>query len=244
MKNQHFKIIAISTILFVASAIQVQAQKVDKILSKHYKAVGSEKLAEVKSVHSTGSMELSAMGQIMEMDFTSQQVRPMKMRIDISVQGMSISQVFNEGSGWMTNPMSGQVENMPEEQANQMERQADIDGFLYNYKEKGYEIVLEGKEKMEDGKKVLKLKVTPKSGDPFLAFIDKKTSYLIKVTGQTSMQGQTMDSETMFSNFKTINGIVFPHDTEVMVNGEPLMSMNISEIVLDNEVAEDAFDKP
>ena len=243
MKNQRFIIIAISTILFAVSVAQLQAQKVDKILSKHYKAVGAEKLSQVKSVHSTGTMEISAMGQLMEMDFTTQQARPMKMRVDVSLQGMSFSQVYNDGTGWMINPMSGQVENMPDEQASQMERQADIDGFLYNYKDKGYQIAFEGKDEL-DGTKVFKLKVTPETGEPFFAYLDKKSKYLIKVTGQTNMQGQMLDSETHFKNFKTIDGIVFPYDTEVVVNGEPMMTMMLSEVALNKEVAEDAFDKP
>jgi len=71
---------------------------------------------------------------------------------------------------------------------------------LFNYKEKGFTIESLGTEKV-DGKDAYKLKVV-KNGKDVFYFIDAASNFIIKTTSKISAQGQEMDVETTFADYK------------------------------------------
>ncbi|HEX3551673.1 MAG TPA: hypothetical protein VIA62_00415 [Thermoanaerobaculia bacterium] len=232
--------------LFVAALTSAAAwaQTADEIIEKHLQAMGGkDKIKAVQSERITGRM---VMGQGMEAPFTMEMSRPNKMRMEFTFQGMTGVQAFDGKSGWAVMPFMGKTdpEAMPEEEAKKMQEQADMDGLLMDYKEHGRTVELAGKEDVE-GTPAYKLKVTQKSGDVVYVYIDTEQYMQLKQTGRTKVRGQEIESETVFGDFKKVDGLVFPYSIEQKAQGAPGgMVMTVSKIELNPSVTDSRFTMP
>jgi len=226
------------------TGVAAWAQSADEIIDKHLQAIGGkDKLKAVQSRRITGKM---VMGQGMEAPFTLEMARPNKMRMEFTIQGMTGVQAFDGKSGWAVMPFMGKTEPeaMPAEETTRMAEQADIDGLLVDYKEKGRQVEYVGKEDLE-GTPVHKLKVTQKSGDVVYVYIDAEQFMQLKEAGKTKIRGQEVESETTFGDFKTVDGLVFPHSIEQKAQGMPSgMTMTISKVEINPGLAASRFAMP
>lgn len=142
--------------LLVASTTGIQAQTLKEVLDKHFKTIGQEKLAAVKTYSVKATVNQMGMDVPMEMK------RPNKFRMEIEMQGQKMIQVFDGAKGWFIAPwISPEPQKLEGEQLQQALNQADIDGELYNYTLKGHKAELIGKEQ-QDGKEVYNIKLTTK----------------------------------------------------------------------------------
>jgi len=140
------------------------AQSVDDILAKHYEACGGlAKLKALNTMRVTGSM---TMGPGMEAPITMERKRPGMRRMEFTIQGMTGIQAFDGAKTWSVMPFMGKKdpEVAPAEETKQADEQADFDGPLVDYKNKGNTVEFVGKDKVE-GSDVYKLKVTLKGGE-------------------------------------------------------------------------------
>ena len=135
-------------LMIFTSPVAVLAMDVDELINKNIEATGG--LEKIKSVN---SMEIvgNVLVQGMEIPFTMVQKRPGKMKMEAMVMGMTMTQGFADGEGWAINPMTGgtEPEPMPEVEAKSFELQADMDGPLVDYKEKGAYVTLTNKQLKE-----------------------------------------------------------------------------------------------
>jgi hypothetical protein len=186
-----------------------QAQTADDVINKYVEAMGgTEKLMALKSVKMTGS--LSAMG--MDIGLTVTILHGVGFRNDISVPGMGEGyQIMTTTKGWSYMPFQGQAspEEVSEDKVKTGQAQLDLQSALVNYKEKGHQVELQGKETAE-GVECYKLKVTQKSGKISTVFLDAKTYYRIKSITTANVNGEEQEVETVYSDFKKVDGYVFP----------------------------------
>jgi len=222
----------------------VQAQTADELIAKNLQARGGkDKIKAVQSARMTGKM---VMGQGMEAPFTMEMSRPNKMRMEFTIQGMTGVQAFDGKTGWSVMPFMGKKdpEAMSADEVKQAADQADMDGMLVDYKDKGHQVEYAGKEDVE-GTPAYKLKVTKKNGDVADVYLDAESYLEIKQAGKTKMRGQEIEGETTFGDFKTVDGLVFPFSMEQKAKGMPAgMTMTISKIELNPTVEGSRFAMP
>ena len=203
--------------LAALAALPASAQTVDEIIAKNNDAKGG--LAKQKAVQSMRMTGRMTVGPGVEAPIVLEMKRPKSMRIDITVQGLTITQAYDGTTGWMLNPMSGRTdpELVPSEMVKSMEEQADIDGPLIDFKEKGNTVELVGKEKVE-GTDCYTLKVTLKNGDVRTYFIDVESSLEIKIESRTMVRGTEQLGDTLVGDWKDVGGILVPHSID---SGQP-----------------------
>ena len=211
MKPVKFLAMAFAALLFT----NTQAQTVDDVVNSHITAMGGkEKLESLKSVRMTGSM--STQGVDISMTMTRSHL--IGFRLDMDIMGSSNYQMLNATEGWVFMPVMGMTEpkKMEDDQYKSASSQLDIQGALLNYKDKGTTIELLGKDKV-DNAEAYKLKLTLKSGKVVTYFLDAKTYFLIKTASKQTVQGEEMDMETTFADFKqNADGFWFPYSTTSM----------------------------
>ena len=198
----------------------VQAQTADEIIAKNIEARGGkDKIKAVQSLRMTGKI---AMGQGMEAPISLEVARPNKLRMEFTMQGMTGVQAYDGKTGWSVMPFLGKKdpEPMSAEDVKQTEDQADLDGVLVDYKEKGHQIEYAGKEDVE-GTPAHKLKVTKKNGDVVNVYIDAESYMNIKEAGKVNVRGQEMENEVLFGDFKPVEGVIFPFSLEQKPKGAP-----------------------
>jgi hypothetical protein len=204
-------------LLFLAffAFMGIQAQTVDQIVSRHIEAMGGkEKLASLKTVKMSGSMSV----QGTDITLTITKSHMIGMRMDLEVMSTSNYQLANTKTGWVYMPVMGMTEpkEMDAEQYKAVGNQLDIQGSLVNYKEKGTTVELVDSQKV-DGAYAYNLKLTFSNGKVVNQFYDSKTGRLVKSVTKQDMQGQEMEMETMFADYKqNADGYWFPHSITSM----------------------------
>lgn len=200
MKNSVFTIVSVIVFAFANVA---QAQSVNEVLEKHFKAVGQEKLIAVKSFFIKAKVSQMGMELPMEMRIK----KPDMFITNIDIQGQKMVQAFDGQKGWMIIPMmSPDPQELAGAKLDQAKEQANMDGELYNYEKKGSNAEMGGKVNV-DGKEMFRIKLTDKEGNTKDFFIDASTYLISKVKAKVSAQGQTVDIEQIMSDYKTIDGI-------------------------------------
>src|SRR5260221_8183661 len=222
----------------------VQAQTVDEILAKHYDAMGGlEKLKALNTMRITGSM---SMGQGMEAPIVVERKRPGKRRVEFTVQGMTGVQAFDGEKAWSLMPFMGKKDpelSSDEDNKNELD-DADFDGGLVDWKAKGHNVELVGKESV-DGADAYKLKLTKKSGKVEYHYLDAETYLLVKEEGTVKRRGTEMEGESTFSDYKDVQGYMMPFATEQGVKGMPQrQKMTISKIELNVPIDDSRFALP
>jgi hypothetical protein len=121
-------------------------------------------------------------------------------------------QVVNLKKGWDFMPFRGQTspEEVSDEQLKSSQGLLDLQGLLVNYKEKGSQVELLGKENVS-GAECFKLKLTNKIGKVYTLFIDTKSYYRVKWIYKSYSANGEVDTEVTYGDYKkTADGYVFP----------------------------------
>ena len=230
-------------LLAVLTSAAAGAQTADEIIEKHLLAMGGkDKLKAVQSQRVSGKMT----GQGFEAPFTLEMSRPNKMRMEFTIQGMTGIQAYDGKTAWSLMPFLGKTEPevAPAEETKLMSEQADMDGLLLDYKERGHTVELVGKEDLE-GTPVYKLKVTRKSGDVAYVYIDAEQYLQLKQTSKNTIRGQEVEGEVIFGDFKKVDGLVVPHSIEQKAKGAPGgMVMTVTKVEINPGVADDRYAMP
>jgi outer membrane lipoprotein-sorting protein len=236
MKN----LIILSVIAFLLFPV-TNAQTVDEILAEHFKVIGQEKLLQTNTFSTKGKI---MQGQI-EIPFTSYHRRPMYFRSEATFQGMEIITAFDGENGWAVNPFAGSSDPLPmtAEQVDRMKLQADYDGMLYNYQEKGYQVELTGIESVDDIETYV-LKLTRPNGDIINTFIDSENYVILKTSSKMNVQDVEVETESFYSNYKYVNEILSPFSLETKRDGQTIMQMTFDEIQYDLEIDDSLFVMP
>ncbi|RLD60750.1 MAG: hypothetical protein DRJ05_04065 [Bacteroidetes bacterium] len=219
----------------------LQAQSLQEILETHFEATGMEKSLTHESMEITGK----AVQMGMETPFKIVQKRPDLFRMEVEIQGATMIQAYDGKTGWMTAPWTGSIDpiELSGMELDGMKMQADFDGMLYKYVEKGYTAELIGTDDME-GTEVYKLKFTDENGSVFYQFIDADSYILLKTTSIMKQGDSEIESETFYGNYKDMDGIIVPFSIESKMNGQTQSQVTIETINYDMDVDETSFAMP
>lgn len=230
MKKTFLTLLAV---LFIVLTGQVNAQNLDEVLDKHFKAVGQEKLMEQQSYTVKAKVQQMGMELPMEMKIK----RPNKFRMEMEMQGQKMIQAYDGEKGWMIAPwISAEPQDLSGPELEQAMDQADIDGELYNYKEKGTTATLLGKVNV-DGSPMFNIKLTGKDGNVKNYFIDAESFLIRKVKAKVNAQGQEVEVEQTLSEYKNYDGILVP------MKIESKMPMGTANVIFESYVFGEKFDE-
>lgn len=184
-------------------------QTADELVQKNIQAKGGmDKIKAVKSERVAARMIAgggftAAIGQENE--------RPNLLRQTFSLQGMTAVTAYDGTTGWQIQPFGGHKDPvlLGEDDMRDFEFDADIDGPLVDYKEKGNTVEFMGHDEV-DGDDALRLKVTLKNGDIVYYFLDPDTFLEIRREVQEFIRGSVRESVTEYGSYKPVAGVMFP----------------------------------
>jgi len=229
------------TVLMAVFAItSISAQDLQEILDNHFETIGQEKLLEIKSIHATGR----AMQMGMEFPFEMINARPDKVKIIIDIQGSKIIQAYDGEVVWAVNPMSGSSEpiDVTGPEADGLMENADLDGQLWKWEEKGHQLELEGTEEIE-GSELFVLKLTKKNGNIDYYYLDPDSYLIIQTKSKTIMEGSEVETEAIMSNYQDVNGYIMPFTVEQRMGGQTVLTIMMEEVEVNVEFDDSFFSK-
>jgi hypothetical protein len=185
------------------------AQTADELVNKNIQAKGGiDKIKAIKSVRITG--KLNAGG-----GFTAATVqeneRPNLVRETFSLQGMTAVTAYDGATGWHIQPFGGHKdpELIGEDEMRGLLIDADFDGPLVDYKEKGNTVEYLGHD-IVDGDDALRLKLTLKDGDIIYYYLDPDTFLEIREEVQQFIRGSVHESVSEMGSYKPVQGVMYP----------------------------------
>lgn len=208
---RHAVIMLIAACCFVVSTPSglLHAQTADDLIAKNIEARGGmEKIQSIKTLRMTGKFEggggfVAAVGQ--------ENQRPNLIRETFSLQGMTAVQAYDGSNGWQIQPFGGKKdpELMGEDDLRDLLLDADFEGPLVNYKEKGNTVEFLGHDTV-DGDDALRLKVTLKNGDIIYDYLDPDTFIEIRRDIQQFIRGSVRERVMSLGSYKPVDGVMFP----------------------------------
>ena len=185
------------------------SQTADELIAKNIEARGGmEKMKAIKTVRIIGKFEggggfTATVGQ--------ENQRPNLIRQTFSLQGMTAVQAFDGTTGWQIQPFGGKKdpELMGEDDLRDLLLDADLDGPLADYKEKGSTLEYLGHD-VVDGDDALRLKITLKNGDIIYDYLDPDTFIEIRREIQQFIRGSVRDRVVGLGSYKPVAGVMYP----------------------------------
>jgi hypothetical protein len=137
--------------------------------------------------------------------------RPNLIRETFLLQGMTAIQAYDGTTGWQVQPFGGKKdpELMGEDDLRDLLLDADFDGPLVDYKEKGSTVEYLGHD-VVDGDDALRLKVTLKNGDIIYDYLDPDTFIEIRKEIQQFVRGSVREHVVGYGSYKPVAGVMYP----------------------------------
>ncbi len=235
------KSILLTLFMAIMAISLTYAQDLDEILDNYFETIGQENLIKVKTLQATGKAVIMGM----DAPFIMISKRPEKIKVTIELQGAEIVQAYDGETVWMINPMTGSPEpvDMTGPEADGLIESGDLDGQLWNWKEKGHQLELDGTEEV-DGTEAFALKLTKKNGNLDYYYIDTESYLVLKIKSIIMMNGSEMEAETLLSNYQDVGGYITPFTTEQRIGGQTTMTLMLDEVTYNVEVDDAIFTKP
>jgi hypothetical protein len=195
------------------------AQTADELVAKLCEARGGiEKLRAVQSVRMSGHMEL---GNGIEAPVMVERKRPHQTRMELTFQGATSVQAYDGRQAWGVLPMGDQgPAPLPPEMARDIDEQADIEGPLIDYKAKGHQLELVGREQL-DRVDVWRLKLQFQNGDVVYSLLDAATHLEVATETRRLIRDNEVEIQSRLADYKEVGGVLWPHKISAGPKGRP-----------------------
>jgi len=216
-------------------------QTAEEIVKKMIEVQGGKKVFEsIKDMTLSGTLEMVQQG--LSGSITIYKKEPDKMRQDIEIMGMIITQAYDGETAWAFNIQTGSTEEMEEQQAAQMKRESlPIISMLYPEKY-GFSFDYKGEEKIE-GKDYFVIENTYPDGFKATLYVDTETYLTYKAKAKTmGPMGYEVEAEQFTSDYKKVDGMIIPHSMVSFIEGEEFMKITVTSVNY-NAGLEDSFFK-
>lgn len=200
------------------SVLSLDAQTADEIISKYIKTIGGmDKIQAITTLRRTGKY---IGGGGFEAPTLEENKRPNMVRQEFTSQGLTGTTAYDGKTGWKIQPWGGKkdAEPLSEEQMKGIIDDADFDGPLVNYKDKGNKIEYVGMEDIE-GTDSYKLKMTMANGDIRYYYMDADYYVPIKIDIKRMIRGAEQEFQVYLGDYKEVGGWYLPFSVENGVRG-------------------------
>jgi Outer membrane lipoprotein-sorting protein len=223
--------------------VSVRAQSVDEVIANNVKARGGlEKIKAVRSVRTTSKLTQGSFRAA----YVQENKRPDRVREEAIIQGLAQVQAYDGKVGWQISPFSGRKdpERMSQDDTKTLVIDADLDGALVDYKQKGHKAELVGHDSVE-GTDCYKVKLSLKNGDVRYYFLDSDSFLELKIENQSNIRGTVQYTETYFGDYEQVNGIYYPFAVETGDKGsDSRTKFTVDKVELDIPLEDARFSMP
>jgi hypothetical protein len=210
-------LLMVATLAGAASGQQLGAE----IAQKHADRYGGRaKLEKLKSYRAEGRTYLGDK----EAAFTLWAARPGKLRIETHNLKRRLVQATDGTTPWQSNSEvnDGAAGDMTGGEAREFAHDADFDGVLVDFAEKGWSVDFAGHEEVE-GRPAAKLLIMGKRDEIFFLWVDAQNHEVVKRTVYRVSNGQRFAVDSYFKDFRKVAGdVLLPHKIETRVGSRAL----------------------
>ncbi|RKU27591.1 hypothetical protein C6497_11015 [Candidatus Poribacteria bacterium] len=201
---------------------------------------GLEAIKAVTSVVSEGQATIAQMGGI-QMGLKVSSLYPDKLRQDMQTPQGDMSILFDGESGFMVSPMGSQP--LPPEMSTSLKDAAfrDTIPLLQYLTDNDIPIQFSGVEEVE-GKQASVLLITQPSDESLKIYVSDETHLILKYAFRETEMGTTMEKETIFLDYRDVDGIQIAFNVIQNVNGQLYTNTTLAKVEINSELDESLFE--
>ncbi len=169
-------------------------------------------------------------------DFKLWAARPGQLRLESTTPKRRVTQIFDGSHEPLISNSEvegGRPLRMAPSERTDFIANADFDGPLVDFELKGYTVDYAGEEQVH-GRPASKLLVMSARDDIFFLWIDNKTAEIVRRSVFRIAREQRLTVETIFSEFREIDGTLQPQRIETKVGDKTLYVMVFSKMELNS----------
>ena len=230
---------------FVAAGTTPPSISLEDLLTRHLAARGGgPALAAIRSLEMTGSMRPGGF----DVPFTYREVvaRPGSVRIEATLQGLTVVQAWDGASGWQIQPFQGRkdAESLSEDDVKSLAEEADFEAPLINGAAKGVKLERLADEDI-DGLPAYAVRATLKNGDQQTYYLDPEAMLTLRVITRQSLRGAETFSQTDYGDYERVEGVYFPFEVASGPKGSSVQQkVTYNKIVANVAVDPKVFTRP
>lgn len=215
------------------------APTVDEIVAMNLQARGG-----VDLLRATESMKMT--GTVTSPAGTAKMVnwmkRPNRKRTETEFGGQKNVEAFDGTTPWVS--MAGLPPQVipPSPRLEEAKGRSEIDPPLLDYKERGRNVTLVGREKV-DGSDVFHLRITDR-GQVTHYYLDAATGLEKKITNRISDGQMTAQVELRFSDFRAVQGRMVPFTIQQVVDGKSVAQTKLESVEFNIPIEDALFKMP
>ncbi len=240
MKTKRILTLSLVSLFFMASTF---AQSADDVIGNYVKAIGGQKLlSKITSLYMESTMDVQGMEGMTRTTILNGK----GMLQETDIMGSVSSTCYTDKGGWSINPMAGisSPEPMPESQYESGKFQIFIGGPFVKGASEGYQFEMTGRESV-GGKSAYVIKMTLPDGTASTYLFDPDTYYMIRSTMEIDAQGQVMELEVNYSDYrKTEAGHMMPFSVDINVNDQFTLNTVVQKVEMNKDVDPAIFAMP
>ena len=210
-----FLFVALITVTLLP--LREHAQSLDEVIAKNIQARGGvEKLRAIKTLRVSARFSQGGF----RATYVQENKREDKVREELILQGMAQVRAYDGRTGWEIDPFRGRKDAnlMSQDDLRALILDADLEGPLVDYKQKGHTAELIGHDSVE-GTDCYKIKLTMKNGDVRYYYLDVDSYLEIKIETQSKVRGAVQYNDTMLGDYEQVEGVYFPFSVETAQTG-------------------------
>ena len=199
------------------------AALVDPLIERYLAARGGlAKLHAIQSLRLTGTARFGEGDSLVETSYAAVTKRPGRLRVEVTFQGLSAVDAYDGSGSWSTQPFEGRRDafRSSADETKQLAEDADIDGPLVDWREKGHHVDDLGTEDI-DGTRAHKLRVRLKDGNVEYRYLDPDAFLEIRIVKESKIRGVERVTETDLGDYEQVAGVWIPFSIESGKKGGP-----------------------
>ena len=226
----------------IPEASETDIAKAKEIVAAAVQAHGGlEKLKTVKNVVINQTVIFKPLTGPINMNVVITQVYPDKFRQDMSYPQGNVSIVFDGENAVFISPNG--MQPTPPETTVQMKDAVfrDTVPLLIHLSQNDVTVQYSGTEDV-NGINSSVLLVKMPSGEMLKIFVSEETHLVVKIAYRQTQQGTTANLETIYSDYRELEGVMFPFSYVQYIDEEQHTKNNVSTLKVNTDIDESLFD--
>jgi hypothetical protein len=236
---------SLAVLLMCALVAMAQAQSADDIISKYITFTGGAKNWKVIStIISHGEYNYGGM----PFPFTTYSRVPDSYKLVVPFNGKYYAQAYSAGRGWKIDAFKNETKPtlLTGDAARALANEADVEleNVFINYKRKGHSIALHGEDSVLD-RKCYVVVLTRKSGEVEKYYFDQQSYALLmkEAKARNPELGGSM-LNIYYSDYREVGGVMFPFKTVCEADAQQILTITVSDIVINEMIDNKTFESP
>ena len=203
---------SLAPLAFAAPGANTGGPTVDELIAKHVAARGGmAALAAIKTLKMTGTMRPG--GFDVQLAFNETVARPGSVRIDATLQNLTVTQAWDGQKGWQIQPFQGRKdpEDLSSDDTKSLQEEADFEGALINARGKGAAVQYLGMVDIDDAP-AYAIRADLKNGDQLTYYLDPVAMLTVRLETRQLVRGAEQITDTDYGDYEKVDGAYFPFE--------------------------------